>query len=178
MTSLSTASVDWFAGDLNGETLLPSLDIRDIMQFYRNRSPSGRMLKFVLDLDRMDRWCVDFSSEMPGVVDQEVLDGLERVLQDYREVLGEVPQDLLPVLTRLTTSRSLYVLHYVAQNHPEFIDRFISLLEQNSTGNDPAAVDIRTIRRRLDAFYRAKLLQEVFSGERLQRITKIMGSYQ
>lgn len=143
----------------------------------REGADGARTLNFLMGLDQVDRWAVDFAEHEK--VDQEAmalrafLSKLESVLREHAPVLDQVGQMFVTMLAGLTTSRSMVILHYVAQHNEGFIDALERILDRN--GDDD--VMVATVRRRLQAFQRAQMLGRIFSGARLLRITQIMGSY-
>lgn len=150
------------------------LSMQSVLRHFMKASPSGQLLNFVLALDRQDRWAVDYNEmqgAMPVRVQELVLD-LQTLLEENVAVMHRVPSELASVLSHLTTSRCVYVLRYLSQHNPTFLDQFFSLVEKSE--RNPSTT---TIRRRFEAFVRASLLGEIFSGQRLERIARIMGSY-
>ncbi len=104
---------------------------------------------------------------------QLYLQDLSRFVAASSEVLHRVPREFAEVLAHLTTTRCMYLIRYVSQNNPDFLDGLAFLIESDG-GSDPNLV---AIRRRFEAFSKARLLGEIFSGKRLHRIVSIMGSY-
>lgn len=144
----------------------------------REGSDAARTLNFLIGLDQVDRWAVDFAEHQR--VDQDAialrafLSRLESVLREHAPVLDQVGQVVVTMLASLTTSRSMVILHYLAQKNEGFIDALERVLDRSVDNND---VMVWTVRRRLQAFQRAQMLGRIFSGVRLMRITQIMGSY-
>jgi len=87
--------------------------------------------------------------------------------------LHRVPKEFVELLAHLTTTRCIYLIRYIAQKNPEFLDELTYLIEQDD-GMNP---DVSAIRRRIVAFSNARMLGEIFSGKRLERIVEIMRSY-
>lgn len=138
---------------------------------------AARTLNFLLGLDSVDRWAVDFGEYNRVDSDAMRLRGfigdLERVIRENAPVLDRLVGQFVQLLAGLTTSRCMVILRYVSQRNEHFIDRLASTLE--AAGDDDLMVS--TVRRRLEAFERAQMLGRIFSGARLLRIMQIMGSY-
>jgi hypothetical protein len=103
---------------------------------------------------------------------QRFLSELEQLMLTSSNALHRVPAEFAEVLAHLTTTRCLYVMRYLSQRSPPFWDALGERLHAESAVNANLAV----VRRRLEALARARLLAEVFSPERLQRIATLMGS--
>lgn len=137
----------------------------------------ARTLNFLLGLDSVDRWAVDFGEHKRVDADaihlRSFIGKLERVMRENAPVLDHLVDPLVSLLAGLTTSRCMMILRYLAQKNDRFIDRLAQTLE--ASGKDDLLVS--TVRRRLIAFERAEMLGRIFSGVRLLRIMQIMGSY-
>lgn len=164
---------------LSGDSI-PSIETLDlthhaVLKHFGRSSESARLLTFLLSLDRVDRWAVDYmEDESPQAMDVQLfMQDLQSFVASSLPVLHRVPRDFTEILCHLTTSRCMYVLRYVGQHNPEFLDQLGALLESESK----SSVNVGAVRRRLEAFSRAQLLGEIFSGKRLTRIMQIMGSY-
>lgn len=159
---------------------IPQIDELDltahgVFQHFVASGRRGQLLTFLLALDRLDKWAVDFNEmTSPQAFDiQLYLQDLSRFVAASSEVLHRVPREFAEVLAHLTTTRCMYLIRYVSQNNPDFLDGLAFLIESDG-GADPNLV---AIRRRFEAFSKARLLGEIFSGKRLHRIVSIMGSY-
>lgn len=143
----------------------------------REGPDAARTLSFLIELDKVDRWAVDFAEhervDQDAIALRAFLSHLESVLREHASVLDQVGQTFVTMLAGLTTSRSMLILHYVAQQNEGFIDALECILDRSSDDD----VMVATVRRRLQAFQRAQMLGRIFSGARLLRITQIMGSY-
>lgn len=144
-----------------------------VFQHFVSSGKRGQLLAFLLALDRYDKWTVDFQeSTSPQVFDiQHYLQELSLFVADSASVLHRVPRELAEVLAHLTTTRCMYLIRYIGQHNPEFLDSLATLLEQH--GED---AHVAAIRRRFEAFSKARMLGEIFSGKRLSRIVTIMGN--
>jgi hypothetical protein len=136
----------------------------------------GQLLAFLLALDRLDSWAVDFNElTSPQVFDiQLYLQDLKQFVESSSQVLHKVPREFAEVLAHLTTTRCMYLIRYVSQTNPQFLDSLAYLIESEDGDNQ----NLAAIRRRFEAFSKARLLGEIFSGKRLHHIVSIMGSYQ
>jgi hypothetical protein len=137
-------------------------------------SDGGRLLAFLLALDRVDRWAVDFDeTATKGSFDAQLqlfMAELAALVESSASELHRVPLELAEVLSHLTTTRCLYLLRQLSKCNLSIFDSLMATqgaTEANAT----------TIRRRLEVIERARLLAQIFSGERLQRILTVMGSY-
>jgi hypothetical protein len=146
-----------------------------VFQHFVTSARRGQLLTFLLALDRLDRWAVDYNEmTSPQVFDiQLYLQDLARVVEEGAKVLHRVPREFAEVLAHLTTTRCMYLIRYVSQHNPQFLDSLAFLIESDG-GADP---NVAAIKRRFEAFSKARLLGEIFSGKRLDRIVSIMGSY-
>lgn len=153
----------------------PDLTAQEVFQHFVASQKRAQLLTFLLALDRFDKWAVDFNEmTSPQVFDiQLYLQELASFVESSAKVLHRVPREFTEVLAHLTTTRCIYLIRYVAQKNPEFLDQLTYLIELDD-GGDP---NVAAIRRRFEAFSKARLLGEIFSGQRLSRIVSIMGSY-
>lgn len=156
---------------------ISSLDLtqHSVLAHFAKTTKNVQLLNFLLALDRVDRWAVDFNeSESPQVFDiQLYMQELQRFVEASLPVLHRVPKEFAEVLSHLTTTRCMYLLRYVSQHNEAFLESFGGLLEAQASNS----ADIAAVKRRLEAFSKARLLGEIFSGKRLNRIVQIMGSY-
>lgn len=159
---------------------IPQIDELDltahgVFQHFASSGRRGQLLTFLLALDRLDKWAVDYSEmTSPHAFDiQLFLQDLGGFIAATSGALHRYPREFAEVLARLTTTRCMYVIRYVAQRNPQFLDNLAGLIELESEGNP----NLIAIRRRFEAFSKARLLGEIFSGKRLNRIVSIMGSY-
>jgi len=122
-----------------------------------------RTLNFLLGLDGVDRWAVDFGEhelvDVDAIYLRSFIGNLERVVREHATVLDHLVEQL--------------ILRYVSQKNDRFIEQLARTLE--TLGRDDVMVS--TVRRRLEVFERAQMLGRIFSGARLLRIMQIMGSY-
>jgi hypothetical protein len=162
------------------EPHIPQIDELDltahgVLQHFVSSGRRGQLLTFLLALDRLDKWAVDFNEmTSPQAFDiQLYLQDLSQFVGASTAVLHCVPREFAEVLAHLTTTRCMYLIRYVAQGNPQFLDNLAFLIESEGEV-DP---NLAAIRRRFEAFSKARLLGEIFSGKRLTRIVSIMGSY-
>jgi hypothetical protein len=152
------------------------LDLRahTVYESFATAADSGRLLTFLLALDRLDRWAVDFGEGVTGdgFDVQLFLLELGALVASSSDVLHRVPREFSEVLAHLTTTRCLYVVRELSRRNPLFLDSLATVL--SATGGD---ANLGAIRRRFEAFDRAQLLGEIFCEERLQRILTIMGNH-
>lgn len=162
------------------ELPIPPIDDLDltahgVFQHFVANGRRGQLLTFVLALDRLDRWAVDYNEmTSPKKFDiQLYLQDLGDFVQASAAVLHRVPREFAEVLAHLTTTRCMYLIRFVSQHNKQFLDTLAFLIETEG-GRSPS---LSAIRRRFEAFSKARLLGEIFSGKRLNRIVSIMGSY-
>ena len=138
---------------------------------------AARTISFLLGLDSVDHWAVDFAEASRVDTDairlRAFIGDLERVVRVHAPVLDHLTAQFVQLLAGLTTSRCMIILRYVSQKNERFIEQLAHTLE--GSGQDDVMVS--TVRRRLEAFERAQILGRIFSGARLVRIMQIMGSY-
>lgn len=146
-----------------------------VLKHFAESTQSAHLLTFLLSLDSVDRWAVDFNEGQSATAFevQLFLQEFQRFVETSVTVLHRIPKELAAILAHLTTSRCMYVIRYAGQHNDGFSEQFSVLLEQEAG----ASVDVAALKRRLEAFSKAQLLGAVFSGQRLDRIMKIMGSY-
>ncbi len=170
---MSPAVLD--AGGAAAPPVTLDLSSHGVLGHFARSTRNPRLLTFLMALDRVDRWAVDFDeAESPSSIEiQMFLRDLERFVESSLPVLHRVPTEFGDMLAHLTSSRCLYLVQKVSEHGEGFFDALSLLLQ----GEDGASAGISTVKRRLDAFSRAKLLGEIFSHGRLTRIMKIMGSY-
>jgi|GEM_PF-1439481 len=165
--------------DLKG-VLIPeieTLDLRShsVLAHFAKSTRNVQLLNFLLALDRVDKWALDYNeSESPKALEiQLFVQDLQRFVEASLPVLHRVPREFADILCHLTTTRCMYLIRFVGQHNEEFLGRLNFLLEEEA-GQSP---NVAAVRRRLEAFSKAKLLGKIFSGKRLTRILQIMGSY-
>lgn len=138
---------------------------------------AARNLNFLLGLDSVDRWAVDFREHARVDADamhlRAFIGNLERVMREHVGVLDRVMVPLINLLAGITTSRCMVILRYLSQKNERFIEQLALALESQDTKD----LMVITVRQRLVAFEQAELLGRIFSGARLLRIMQIMGSY-
>lgn len=148
-----------------------------ILQHFAKSTQNVRLLNFLMALDRVDTWAVDYDSEAQttgqAIEVNAVMDSLRELVEENVQVMHLVSPELAEILAHLTTSRCIYLIRFVGHHNPEFMESFGVLLENESD----RSASVHALRRRLEAFTRARLLSDVFSTHRLERILKIMGSY-
>ncbi|WP_323025781.1 hypothetical protein [Castellaniella sp.] len=155
------------------------LDSRSVLAHFVEDSgdDAARTLSFLLGLDSVDHWAVDFGEasrvDQDAMLLRSFIGELERVVRANAVVLDQLAEPFVQLLAGLTTSRCMIILRYVTQKNERFIDQLASTLE----GRAQDDVMVSTVRRRLEAFERAQILGRIFSGARLSRIMQIMGSY-
>lgn len=156
---------------------IEALDLRahSVLAHFAKSSRNVQLLNFLMALDRVDKWAVDFQAdESEGDFDVQLLmQEVERFVEASAPVLHRVPREFTDLLAHLTTSRCMYLVRFVGQRNDAFVESLGFLLESDS-GESP---NIAAVRRRFEAFSRARLLGEIFSGPRLREINQIMGSY-
>lgn len=146
-----------------------------VLGHFAKSTRNVQLLTFLLALDRVDRWAVDYNEDQsPKAFEiQLFMQDLQRFVESSLPVLHRVPGEFSDILAHLTTTRCMYLIRFVGQRNEEFLEKLGFLLEEGAE----ASPNIAAVRRRLEAFSKAKLLGEIFSGKRLTRITQIMGSY-
>lgn len=158
-------------------SVIEAADLRahSVLAHFAKSSRNVQLLNFLMALDRVDKWAVDFEAdESGGDFDVQLLmQEVERFVEASAPVLHRVPREFTDLLAHLTTSRCMYLVRFVAQRNDAFVESLGFLLESDS-GESP---NIAAVRRRFEAFSRARLLGEIFSGPRLREINQIMGSY-
>ncbi|WP_460199040.1 type IV secretion protein IcmW (plasmid) [Xanthomonas campestris pv. passiflorae] len=158
------------------ESELEPIDLTEhaVLGHFARTTRNVQLLNFLMALDRVDRWAVDYA-DAEKAEDFEVqvfLQDLKQVVESSVAVLHRVPRELTDILAHLTTTRCMYLIRYISLRNPQFPEQLGVLLEGTDT-----TPNVITVRRRLEAFSRARLLGEIFSGARLNRIVQIMGSY-
>jgi len=150
------------------------LTLRSVLEHFVKSTRDMKLFNFLLSMDRVDKWVIDYN-ELESLKAHEIqlfLQDLQHFIEASLPVLHRVPREFADILSYLTTSRCMYLIRFVGQHNEEFLDQLGFLLEE-----DRQSPNIAVIRRRLEAFSKAKLLGEIFSGKRLNRILQIMGSY-
>ena len=145
-----------------------------IMSNFARSTQSARVLAFLLRIDSVDAWAVDFKED-------EAANALEvkafvTQLQAFlnsggMDSLQVAPHEFLELLGGMRSSRCLYLLKKASEQNPVLADQIEKLLGEAK----PADRLVMVVRRRLEAFTKAQLLGEIFSNSRLERIKSIMG---
>lgn len=163
---------------MGGESpVMTSIDLTSngVLGHFAKTTQNVQLLSFLLALDGVDTWAVDFEEDQAKNVFEIKLfiQNLQQFVETKSSVLHLVPEKFTDLLAHLTTSRCMYLIRFVGQHNDGFLEQLELLLAEAKGGS----VNLSTVRRRLEAFGKAKLLGEIFSGKRLTRITKLMGSY-
>lgn len=153
----------------------PDLTAHSVLAHFAQSSRSIQLLNFLMALDRVDKWTVDFERDdaVPDFEVQLLLQEVQTFVLTSAPVLHRVPREFADLLSQLTTSRCMYLVRYVSQQNSEFVPVLAQLLDQEAGGSP----NIAAVRRRFEAFSRSQLLSEIFSPARLREINQIMGSY-
>ncbi|MBH3393796.1 MULTISPECIES: type IV secretion protein IcmW [Pseudomonas] len=151
------------------------LTAHGVLGHFAKSSRNARLVSFLMTMDRLDRWAVDFDEDAPAqqFEIQLLMQEIQAFVEAYARALHQVPQHFAELLAHLTSSRCMYLVRYVAQRNEAFTRALAPLLAGDLS--QPAA--LMAFRHRLDAFSKAHLLSEIFSGERLREISQIMESY-
>ncbi|MBH3383309.1 type IV secretion protein IcmW [Pseudomonas juntendi] len=151
------------------------LTAHGVLGHFAKSSRNAALVKFLISMDRLDRWAVDFDEDASGqqFEIQLLVQELQAFIEAYAGVLHHVPQRFAELLAQLTSSRCMYLVRYVAQHNDAFTGALTPLL----AGDLAQPADFTAFRRRLDAFSKAHLLSEIFCAERLREISQIMESY-
>ena len=175
--SKSTSSLSF---DKMESVPLPDIETLDLTLFsvlghFAKSTRNVQLLSFLLSLDQVDKWTVDYNEAgSDRALDVQIfVQDLQSFVETSVPVLHEVPKEFADMLSHLTTTRCMYLIKYIGQHNEDFLDRFSALLEEESE----RSLNVAVVLRRLEAFSKAKLLGEIFSGRRLTRILQIMGSY-
>lgn len=156
---------------------IESLDLtaHSVLAHFAKSSRNVQLLNFLMALDRVDKWAVDFEADDSGqeFEIQLLMQELQRFVEASAPVLHRVPREFADLLSNLTTSRCMYLVRYVGQQNEAFVENLAFLLESDSESSP----NVAAVRRRFEAFSKARLLGEIFSGPRLREINQIMGSY-
>ena len=147
---------------------------QSVLQHFSGVLGNGVGLNYLSGMDAADGWAFDHERAERGHV-TDVARALARigaVIQASVGVLHHVPEALVRVLARMTTSRAVRVTGYVARHNPQALAA-MQLADENFE-NDPVLLEKLVMQRRLVALERAGMLARVFSCERLGEIVRIM----
>lgn len=145
-----------------------------IMSNFARSTQSARMLAFLLRIDGVDGWAVDFKEdEAPNALE---IKAFVTQLQSFLNAGGmsslhAAPREFLELLGGMRSSRCLYLLKRASEQNEELGNQLEKLLGEATTDDRLILV----VRRRLEAFTKAQLIGEIFSSSRLERIKSIMG---
>lgn len=145
-----------------------------VMHTFARTTQSARLLAFLMRIDEVDRWAVDYrEDESPNALNiGAFIAGLQSFLgSGGLEALSAAPKEFLELLGGLRSSRCLYLLKMSNERNPELSNQLDTLLA--TAGSNDRLVLV--VRRRLEAVNKAQLLGEIFSSSRLERIKSIMG---
>ncbi|NIF27668.1 type IV secretion protein IcmW [Pantoea sp. Tr-811] len=151
------------------------LTAHGVLGHFAKSSRNAQLVNFLMSMDRLDRWAVDFNEDAPAqqFEIQLLMQEIQAFVESCARALHRVPRPFAELLAHLTSSRCVYLMRYVAQHNETFSGALAALLE-----SDPnTSADLKAFRHRLDAFSKARLLGEIFSGPRLREISQIMESY-
>lgn len=131
------------------------------------------VLGFIQNMDRVDRWAVDHQEfDCPGSASIAfLLSRVQTVISKNVSVIDQVPRELLGVLAHLTTSRCVFLFHYITHRNAKVLSAIVSVESQL---DDAGRIDLLTLQRRIVALERAQILGDIFSQERLAEVSAIM----
>ena len=135
---------------------------------------SEASLNYLAGMDAVDSWAFDHEHvEHAHAADAaQTLARLGSAIQQSIGVLDHAPEELVRVLARITTSRSVYVTGYITRRNPQALAAL--QLAGEDFENDSVLLEKLVMQRRLVALERAGVLARVFSRERLGEIERIM----
>lgn len=148
---------------------------QSVFRFFASLGHPLPLLSLLEQMDGVDEWALDFNlNDRPDrLAIGVILDQFEFIVNRHVGRLHAGMPHMLAMLSHLTTSRCIYLLHFVSQKNPEFMTAFLDAIENERASN----LDADALYKRLNSFFRSALLSRIFSGERLKRITKILGSH-
>lgn len=152
------------------------IDLRrqSVSQHFSGMLGSKAGLNYLAGMDAVDSWTFDHEHvEQAHAADvTRTLGRLGAILQQNIGVLDHATVELVRVLARFTTSRSVYVTGYLSRHNPQALAAL--QLAGEDFENDPVLLEKLVMQRRLVALERAGVLARVFSRERLGEIERIM----
>lgn len=151
-----------------------SLTPNAILRFYYEIAERQEMLDFIMKLDHQDTWAIDYMEDSAKNISEiRVFHAdLERLVIDYLPMLHKVPEEVIWVLAHLKSARCMYILKYVTDKNPEFLEVLENLAADETNPN------LLTIKKRLSAFHKANLLSRIFAKVRLIRLVNLTGNSQ
>ncbi|WP_240533942.1 hypothetical protein [Aeromonas veronii] len=164
--------------DLKGVPIpeIETLDLtsHSVLAHFAKSTRNVQLLNFLLALDRVDKWAVDYNeSESPKALEiQLFVQDLQRFVEASLPVLHRVPREFADILCHLTTTRCMYLIRFVGQHNEEFWNGWASCWKKRPD-NHPC----RSRQAAFGSVQQGETTGEIFSGKRLTRILQIMGSY-
>jgi len=168
-----------FTYNINGKYLsdISKIDVLDlrfhgVFSHFTQSTCNLKMINFLMSLDQVDKHAVDYNEIESGekFEIQLFMQELQGFIENNLSVLNFIPHELIDILCQLTSTRCIYLLHFIKQHNREFFNELMELLNNTTTQSASAIV----LRRRLDVFNKAQQLCKIFSGKRLTQIIKIM----
>lgn len=149
-----------------------SLTKKGVADFYSQRLSSLTMTNFVARMDAVDSWTFDFDelNQPDATTINDFINNLEGLVLLHAEHLHVKLVELTSVLSRLTSSRCIYILHYLSIQNERFLPLFIDHIDR--TQNE--SVESLSVIKRLIAFYRAELIGEIFSKKRIGLVLSVL----
>lgn len=144
-----------------------------IMSNFARSTQSARVLAFLMRIDSVDAWAVDFKEdEAPNALEiKAFVTQLQAFLNSGgMSTLHVASHKFLELLGGMKSSRCLYLLKMASEQNPQLADQ----IEKQLGEATPADRLVMVVRRRLEAFTKAQLIGEIFSDARLKRIESIM----
>lgn len=131
------------------------------------------VLGFIQNMDRVDRWAVDHQEfDCPGSASIAfLLSRVQTVISKNVSVIDQAPRELLGVLAHLTTSRCIFLFHYITHHNAKVLPAIVSVEPQL---DDAGRIDLLTLQRRIVVLERAQILDNIFSRKRLAEVSAIM----
>lgn len=156
-----------------GELLFLDFNHNHVLRSLADTTNSVKTLTYLLDMNRADCWAVDYQNTVNFEV-EKFLSNLAQLMEAHVEKLHLCPDELAEFLAYLTTTRSLFLMKFVALKNKEFMPALLKRMEAPESSPKASFVILRA---RMNALGRAQLLGQIFSDDRLQYIACLMQHY-
>lgn len=162
---------------------MPSLQIgsmtqAEIHQYLHQRDPSGKLLGYLLLMDRAETWVVEKSTSRPSDV-QGMIARFSNMVTEHLGTMSKAEidaiqpdQHLVQILGRLHASKAYAVMDYLNTLHPGFFERII-IAASAITGSSPEA---SILLRRVRVLFRTTLTQRVYTQDNIRQVISALAS--
>jgi hypothetical protein len=150
-----------------------NLDQDSVRNFFVDENINDALLRYIEKLDSADHWAFDYVDDEDV---QATLYEVEHTFATYGKYFHLFPDKVIFILSRMRTSRCLFLVNYLCGVNPEFTTILESLLSKanNIVPEENVLSEIEILLQRFQVLERTKILEKVYSHERYATIIRVM----